>query len=127
MRQQRLLLKKDRTMIVEVPVTIRAAFEYDLDKLPSQKMWIDAADLAKICNPYEITMKMLPIDYKFELDAMPVGTQDIFRLRGCWSHNPGEIIADVATPILTQEKNIMLDKISQPITDFPTGRILDLE
>ena len=126
-------------MIVEVPVT--GMLRKSVDKFGTvrignrqlvQRMWIDAADLVKIKNPSEITNAegcvMRPVDYKFDVTAMLVDTQDIFRLHGCWSHSPGEIIADVMAPMLTQEQDIMLDKISRPVVDFPTtGRALDLE
>lgn len=60
-------------------------------------MWFDPADLVQIKDP--IDTGGLATDYKRELTATRVDTDERVRLQGCWSHKPGELIADVVTPI----------------------------
>ena len=65
--------------------------------------WIDASDLAKVKNPVEVTSRMQPADYKFDMVGMRTRTNERFRLIGCWSATPGELVADKMIPVTESE------------------------
>lgn len=96
-------------MIVKIPVSFQtrvhsAVTGLDWDSVQIVDMWIDAADLATVKNPTEILTRHKPSDYKFDVTAVDVFSDKRFRLKGCWSPRPGELLADKAVPVEEKEE-----------------------